>query len=138
MAYENKSFFEQIFCVRSKDNFFKLILFFNHKLLPSQEDLRKQDITHKVAYSIIIDIGWLHAACKENNILINEIEIIVPPFGEYLDLENRLRDLLIEKGVVLSLTIGLSMSIPKRNIGRISKHIDTQLKTLIKKDSGSN
>ena len=92
----------------------------------------------KVLSTILNMIGYLcgyfeRIALKENSLILSEVEVIVPPIAEYLDLENKLKALVGKtknsKIKKFSVSKGITIQTPTINGNKMNeKEINEYLK----------
>lgn len=114
--------------IKKDDGFYRLILPFRHMIDPSYLkalSLKKQ--RREIIESIEYEIGFVTQSCKLSGIMVDEIEIIMPPFSEYLNVSEELRDNYTERNIKLSVSIGRTVNLD------VDLEVDKQGKNFVKK-----
>ncbi len=125
-------------CIRLTNGFYKLIFSFDKHLKSDPKVLSEPEVQNAFADQFSYNIGWWVSSFKVRSIIITEIDIILPPFGEYLGLEKTLREVTLEENIILTLHTGITIDIPDGDIKNNISYIHQQLMELNKKDIGNN
>ncbi len=128
--------FETVYCVRQPNQFFKIILPYTKSLPASIPVIIKNEDMRGFEKELLHIIGFLAGSCVRKGIIVEEIEIILPPMGEYLFLQEKLQGILNNEGHKFSVSIGLQIDLPNTKLEDID--IDMQLDLLSKKNAGNN
>lgn len=107
------SSFDQVFCLASTDHFYKLILPYTRAIPENIKDLVAEETRIKIGKNISYDIGFLIATCDARGMVVKEIELILPPLGEYLAMQPRYEAMYREEGKVFTVSIGVQIPIKK-------------------------
>jgi hypothetical protein len=130
--------FDQMYCIQSTDHYYRLVASYLDRSssisIQSLSEEAKRNITKNIAFSI----GQLVRSCNDCSIAVNQVEIILPPQGEYLDLQNRLKDVLIDEGIEFTISVGVRIIIPNTKFKKNIDKIEEQLKNFAQKDFGNN
>lgn len=133
-----KSCFEHMLCIRSDDHFYKLIFIYSGELPEKTEELIRGKTAGKMCKEIGYTMGYLEESWKGRGMTINQVQIILPPRGEYLLLKDALHEGFMEKGQLLSVEVGVFIPIPDGDVRSNIDDIDAKFIELGNKDYGNN
>ncbi len=128
--------FGTIYCVRQQNNFFKLILPYLKPISRSIPELINKKNRDDIEEELLRTLGFLAGSCVRKGMIIEKIELILPPMGEYLFLQERLQKILKDEGHKFSVSIGVKIDLPNAELDDID--INIPLGTLSNNNAGNN
>ena len=130
----NLSIISNVSIIDLGNGFSKAIYTFNFpENLPMGYFMQKKVISTIIGMVVYLN-GYFGIALKENNLLLSEVEVIIPPIAEYMNLENKLKHIILNhspgnsKVKKFSVSKGVTISIPstdgkKFDKDKISKYL---------------
>ncbi len=88
--------------------------------------------------NLTYSIAWWYKTFQMNQIMVTEVEITLPPLGEYLQLQEKLEACMQEYGVTVLIFTGTTIKIPNRDVASNLDYIKKQIKEFNKKDFKGN
>lgn len=135
---QTKSCFEHMLCIRSDDHFYKLIFIYSGELPEKTEELIRGETAKKIRTEIGFTMGYLEDSWKKRGMTVSQVQIILPPRGEYLLLRDSLLQTFLEEGYLLLVEVGVFIPIPDGDLRSNIEDIDEKFTELRNKDYGNN
>jgi hypothetical protein len=134
----NKSPFGHMLCLRSDDHFYKLVFIYTEELPKKTEELLIGEFASNIRKSIGYTMGYIAKSWEEKGMVIKHVDILLPPGGEYLMLQQRLHDSFMQRGQTLKVGIGVYIPIPGGNMRDNIGIINEKFREIAEKDFGNN
>jgi hypothetical protein len=130
--------YSQVLCIRLKNASHKITLIIDGPLTTKigviSETKTQQALVDNITYSV----AWWWKTFEMNQVTVTEVEIILPPLGEYLQLQEKVETLMLQEGVSISVFVGTTIKIPNSDVASNISTIKKQIKDFRKKDFKDN
>lgn len=131
--------YSNVICTKLPLNSYKITFIVDGNVTTDIKKLSDLNLQKAILENFWYAIAWWKGALSKQGLLVSEVDIILPPLGEYLRMGEYFKNTFsIYDGVAVNVLEGVFVNIPNKDISNNIDRIDKQIKELGKKSFGMN